>query len=162
MSGSRTVWAAAGGGGGGAQVTLIDEYITPGDLALPNTAGGWQLLAGFLVAVPAAAGNLISLSAGFLMAPNNGSKLDLAVVVAGAAVRYASSGGAVPSVDGVPGWYPDVSYRPVPTPWGITVGAGDLEGGNVTFQVACKSTGVGTLFGSANYPFHWSGLKVGA
>ncbi|MCW6003865.1 hypothetical protein K1W54_04610 [Micromonospora sp. CPCC 205371] len=153
-------WAAAGGGGGSTLVVRRQRY-TGGDMTLNLGSGAWNLVTGPSLAIPAAVGDYVELSLSVMVQSGN-SYLDPAVVVAGAAVRYASSDTNTPAVEGWPPLYTSPStFRSVGGLWGFEVGAGDLSGGNVTFRMATKGT-TGTLYGSASYPFYWLARNFGA
>jgi hypothetical protein len=153
-------WAAAGGGGGSTLV-VRKAFVTSGDVSLNLGSGAWNLISGFSLAIPAAAGDYVELAVSLMSASGN-AFLDLAVVVSAAAVRYASTDTGTPAVEGLPALYKDPNtYRTAFSPWAFEVASGDISGGNVTFGVAMKGT-TGTLFASTNYPFIWYAKNYGA
>ena len=134
-------------------------YITSGDVST-NTASAWALLTGTAVAIAAAAGDYVELNLAFMRNPGN-AFLDIAIKVSGAAVRYWSNGTATPATEGAPWLYIDpAGFRTAPGPWGLQVASGDLEGGNVTFQIAAKGT-TGTVYASTAYPLYWNLKNLG-
>lgn len=152
-----TKWAAAGGG---SSLVVRGAFVTTGDTNLSVGAGSWTLLPGFSLAIPAAVGDWVELSIGCMI--QAASFLDVAVVVGGVAVRYASNNTSTPAVEGAPWLYPQPnSFRTTSPPFGFTVGSGDLDGGNVVFGLAANGT-AGTLYSSANYPFRWIAKNFGA
>lgn len=158
-------WADAAGGGGGAAITRTGGRITSGDIALPNTSGVWQILPGAsFVSPPAAAGDYLELEVGGIRKNYSSSFVDIAVIVSGAAVWYASSGTSTPAVEGLPDFYgaADVPLRSAPI--GLDVLSGHLSGGVVTFGLACLGDGGGSavVYASTSYPLRWRILNYGA
>jgi hypothetical protein len=145
-------------------IVVRQAWIVSGDTSpLPNTAGAWQILAGYELTIPAAVGDYVELSASGLRLDTTGNSwLDLAVRVGSSVARYLSSGGVSPSFEGDPGWTRGTGYAPRSGPRGFTVVSGDRDGGNVRFCFAVKSNGTGTLLSSANYPLYWRAINYGA
>lgn len=149
----------APGGGGGTTVVSRRGYVTSGDLAVQNTSDAWALItSGFTLSVPAAAGDEIVFDASFLKQHVSNMFWDFGVIVAGAIVRFGSSGTSSPGFEGDPGQYPDSStFRQ----WGslgmaFLAEAGDISGGNVNIAVVVRSVSTGgKLYASANYPFRY-------
>ncbi|MDM4721168.1 hypothetical protein QTQ03_16750 [Micromonospora sp. WMMA1363] len=85
-----------------------------------------------------------------------------AQVVSSSLVRFASTGGATPAVEGDPSLYPSPNtYRTSGTHFGFTVAAGDLDGGNVVFCFATKtSSAAGTLFANSSFPLRWRAMVI--
>lgn len=147
----------------GAAHRMRQAYITAGSTVLPNTAGVWAIVAGYELQIPAVAGDYVELSTTFLNTPNNSTFLDFAVVVGAAIVRYMATGTAAPGFEGNPGLYPNLTFRTFKSPVGFVVTPGDLDGANVRWVLVSKSTsGVGTVFSDANYPFYWRSINIGA
>jgi hypothetical protein len=152
-------WAA--GGGGGSTLVVRRERYTGGDMTLNLGSGAWNLITGPALVIPAAVGDYIELTLSVMVQSGN-AYLDPAVVVSGAAVRYASSDTSTPAVEGWPPLYTSPSsFRTAAGPWGFEAVSGDISGGNITFRMAMKGT-TGTLYGSTNYPFYWLAKNYGA
>lgn len=140
-------------GGGGTTLVVRRARLTAGDITAPNTAGGWQLLTGTTISVPAAVGDYVELGAGVMTQPGASLFLDLVVAVSGAIARAASTGTTTPGAEGLPGLYPSPStFRTSLAPFGFVAEAADLAAGAVTFQLAVKAAGTGTIYRSATYP----------
>lgn len=152
------IGAQAAGGGGGAARRIATGYVTSGDLTPQNTGSAWQLLTGgpsFTIA--ATAGDVVTFDFNALIDPASSTFFDIAVVVSGAAVMYASSGGATPAIEGDPGLYPDlVNFQPRPGTFAFVVQSGHLSGGNVTLRFAVNSAGSGKLYAGAAFPLRWT------
>lgn len=147
-----------------ARLIVRQAYITSGNATLPNTAGAWQILSGFQLAIPAAVGDYVELGAHGMRNNTETGFLDVAVVSGATIVRYLATGSASPAVEGDPGWYPTGPAAPFPNqaaPRGFTVTSGDLNGGNVTFAVVVKAAGAGTLYASTDFPFYWQAKNHG-
>lgn len=146
----------------GSTLVVRKSRITSGDILLNLGAGAWNQLVTLTLAIPAAIGDYVQLEAPLFMTQSGNSFLDLAVVVAGVAARYASTDTNTPAVEGLPSLYKDPNaFRTSIGPWGFVVTAGDLDGGNVNFSVWMKGT-TGTLYASASYPFQWQCKNFGA
>jgi hypothetical protein len=152
------------GGGGGAPVVVASGYVTTGNVAVQNTGGAAALLTGGpTFSSAAAAGDRIRFDWSALLQPGGGTFWDVAVIVAGAAVRYAGTGSGTASVEGDPGAYPDNTYRPRPGPFSFTAEAGDISGGNVTFAIVVRSTNTGAqLYASTSFPLRYTITNYGA
>jgi hypothetical protein len=154
-------WATATAGSGGSSgttVTTVEQYLTPGDVTLPNTSGAWQIVKSggtvpLQAQIAAAAGDKVSISASF-MRSSSGQFLDLALLdSSGVPNLYASSGTTTPATEGLPSYYPQASSFPgVGGEWEFTVAAGHISGGLVTLALVTKGTGTGTVYASTNYP----------
>lgn len=152
-------WAA--GGGGGSTLVVRRQRYTAGDITLNLGNGAFNLITGPSLAIPAAEGDYVELSLSVMVQSGN-AYLDPVVVVSGAAVRYASTDTNASAGEGWPPLYTSPStFRTAGGLWGFEVGAGDLSGGNVTFQMAMRGT-TGTLYGSSTYPFYWIAKNYGA
>lgn len=152
-----------GGGGGGAPVTVVNGYVSTGNVVPQNTSGAVQLLTGGpTFAIAAAVGDRVRCDVAYLTERNINTFYDLAVIVAAAGVRYATTGTGTPPIEGDPGMYPDQpSFQGRPGPFCFTVEAGDLAGGNVTIGFAVKSTGGGQLFASTAFPLRYTLTNYG-
>lgn len=148
---------------GSPNIRMRQAYIKTGNVTLPNTVGAWAALSGFELAIPAAVGDYVEIGTEFFFNPPGGSGfLDVGVIVGSTIVRYMSSGTGTPAIEGMPGWYPTVSFRTVFSPMGFVVTAPDLDAGNVRWVMASLSDGTGTLFASNNGPFYWRTFNWGA
>lgn len=152
-------WAA--GGGGGSTLVVRRQRYTAGDITLNLGNGAFNLITGPSLAIPAAEGDYVELSLSIMVQSGN-AYLDPVVAVGGAAVRYASTDTNASAGEGWPPLYTSPStFRTAAGLWGFEVGAGDIDGGNVTFRMAMRGT-TGTLYGSATYPFYWIVKNYGA
>lgn len=143
---------------------IRQAWITSGDVnTLPNTAGNWQALAGFVLAIPAAVGDYVELSVNGMRKDATGNAwLDQGVLDGSTVVRFLSTGGAVPGLEGDPGWYvPTAGIIGRSSPRGFVVTSDDLDSGEVRFCMAVKSNGTGILYASTNYPFFWRAVNYG-
>lgn len=148
-----TAVAGAGGGGGGSLVAVRRARNTAGDVAAPNTASAWQLVASTGVSLPATAGDYVELNVSMMVNSGSSVFLDWVVVVGGSIVRAASSDTATPLSEGWPAFYPTPNtFRTVAGPMAFTTVPGDLDGSSVVFQLAVKAAGTGTIYRSATYP----------
>lgn len=156
----------AGGGGGGSTVVVKHGYVNTGDVTIQNTGGAWAMLTGGpTFQIDAVAGDEIQFDVAALKAPAADLFWDYAVVVSGAAVRYASTGGATPAIEGDPSMYPDQgSFRSNQSMgMNFTAASGDISGGKVTIGFALKSANTtGKLFAGTNYPLRWRLINYGA
>jgi hypothetical protein len=142
-------------------ILVRKNRITSGDVLLNLGAGAWNQLVTLTLSVPAAVGDYVELEAPLFMTQSGNAFLDLAVVVAGVAVRYASTDTNTPAIEGLPALYKDPNqFRTSMGPWGFVVTVGDLAAGSVNFSVWAKGT-TGTLFASVQYPFIWSCKNFG-
>lgn len=145
-----------------ARAKVRHEYITSGNVTLPNSAGSWARPGGtnglpsdFELAIPAEIGDWVECSYNGMKSDTASAFLDVGIVVGTTIVRYLGSGTSSPLVEGDPGWYPVTGFRPHAGIRGFVVEAGDLDSGNVRFAVVNKTAGSGTLYASASYPFYW-------
>jgi hypothetical protein len=132
-----------------------------GDATLPNTAGVWVALAGFELDMPASVGQWVEIGVHAMRSNTSTAFLDIAVIKGASLVRFLSSGGATPGVEGDPGFYFSNNFTGQSAPRGFVVTSNDLDTGSVRFVVAVKATGSGTLYSSTNYPFYWSAKNLG-
>jgi hypothetical protein len=152
-------WGAASGGGGGATAPVFARaYVTAGDIT-PGAAASFTPIAGLSIAVPAVAGENVEVALSCLLNQTGSDFFDLVVLVAGAIVRYGSTGTSSPTAagEGDPSMYPVNSGTIIRTTsiYSLAVASGDLSGGNVTFGLAFKGSGSGKVFASTNYPLRW-------
>lgn len=147
------------GGAGTPQVfpQIRHARIVTGDVVLPNTAGAWQTLTGFTHSCPADVGDYAELLIAGMISPVSTSFFDVAVMVAGAPVRCASSDTAAPATEGWTALYKDpATFRTAGPVFAFTVGAGDLEGGAVNVALRVKAAGAGTVYASQDtYEWAW-------
>lgn len=132
--------------------------ITTGNIPLPNTAGGWQPLAGVELACPAALGHYLEVEVEGMRNSSESGFLDLAVIVGSSLVHFLGSDSASPLPEGDPAWYPgtaDIHYATKSGGRDLVVTADHLDAGQVRVVVACKGTGGGVLYASTDYPFFW-------
>lgn len=144
----------AASGAGAPAGTVTPRYITTGNITPPSNPT-WAPVSGFSIACPAAVDDVLRLDVQALLSPNSASLFDLAVLVAGAPAYYASSGAGTPGTEGLPGWYPQTSFKTVFSGWVFGVQAGHLEDGQLTVALMHKGTASGTVFASAGYPWYW-------
>jgi hypothetical protein len=152
-----------GGGPGGTPVAVVVGHVSTGNVVPQNTGGAVQVLTGGpTMTIAAAVGDRVRCDVTYLTERNINSFWDLAVLVSGSAVRYATTGTGTAPIEGDPGMYPDQpSYQGRPGPFSFTVEAGDLDGGNVTIGFAVKSTGGGQLFASTAFPLRYTLTNYG-
>jgi hypothetical protein len=137
-------------------------WITTGDTVMPNTAAAWQALAGYELDVPAVTGDHVELGFSAMRNVNSNTFLDIGVLVGTTIVRFLATGTNTPALEGDPAFYQTSSgFVGHANPRSFTTVAGDIDGVNVRFVVVVKSTGAGTLYSSANYPFYWRGVNYG-
>lgn len=145
-------------------VAVRRGYVTGGNTTIPDTGGVWEAIPGFELALPAAVGDYVDLSATFLYQPNAGF-LDAAVIVGSTLVRFASSDAGTPAVEGDPGLYPlPATYRTTGGGgWGFQVTPDEQDGAVVRFVLAGMRSGGtgGTVFSSAAFPFRWHAINHG-
>jgi hypothetical protein len=94
----------------------------------------------------------------------SGLFFDTVVLVGGSPVRFASTGTGSAAIEGDPGLYPDINFRPQ---FGlgmvVTCASGDLSSGSITFGIAViNPSGGGKLYASSDYPFRWRIVNYGA
>jgi hypothetical protein len=150
-------WATPSGVGGGGSARYVRHgYVTSGNITPQNTGGAWALLSGGpTFTVPASVGSEIEFDFTALMQTNSSTFYDPVVIVGGAAVRYASTGGASAAVEGDPGLYHDTTFPRKAGPFNFTAESGDISGGNVTVGIAVKSGGAGVLYAGTAFPLRW-------
>lgn len=153
-----------GGGGGGTSVAVVSGRVSSGNVSTFNTGGVTAVLTGGpTFSIAAAVGDRVRLDWAALIQKASSTYWDVAVLVGGAAVRYATTGTSTPPVEGDPGMYPDTStYQGRPGPFNFTVEAGDLSGGNVTFGFVIKSDNTaGLLFANTAFPLRYTITNYG-
>lgn len=144
-------------------LVIRKSRLATGDIAVPNSGGAFALFANTTIAIPAVVGDYVELEFDFMHNLTGNNFLDWVVVVAGASVRAASSDVAAPGTEGLPSLYPGAaSFSTLGGPFGFVAVSGDISGGNVTFQLIGKTTGVGTIFRSATYPMTLLAKNYGA
>ncbi len=156
------------GGGGGSAPVFVREYRTSGDIS-PGNDAAFTIVAGLSLSLPAVEGDNVELQIGCLINP--GTNLDFwdpCVIVSGAAVRYASTNTGTPSSEGDCTLYPAPSnFRSMSgVTFSFTVGAGDLDGGNVVFGIAHVGPGsTGTpaakIYANTTQTFRWRAVNYG-
>lgn len=150
---------SAGGGGGGTAVAR--GYYSGGNPTMPNSAS-FEALPGTEAAIAAVVGDNVEWTPSFMWSPTTSQFLELAVMVGGSPVRFASTGTGTGGVEGDPALYPDPgTYRSAAPVFSLTVEAGDLDGGSVNFAIVSKGNGTGTFFSSASFPFRWTAKNYG-
>lgn len=154
--------SVAGGLPGGVAVTR--GIVTTGDITLANTAGAWAAVAGLSFLIPAAVGDQLEFQGAFMFAPTSTSFVEFAVRTAGALVRYSSTRGPLPSVEGDPTMYntPGTYRGQGSGSFDFQVEAGDLTAGNVNIVLASNSQASGVVYASANFPFRWFAKNYGS
>jgi hypothetical protein len=154
-----TTAVSAVGGGGGSSPTFARAMVTSGDITATADAS-WTPVSGLTLALPAVAGDSVTLSLSCLLDVGSAASefYDLGVLVGGSIVRAASTGTSTPAAEGDPSLYPstNVRFRGTTAVWDFDVASGDLSGGNVTFALLHKGAGTGKVFASAAYPLRWS------
>lgn len=145
-----------------ARLKVRQAYITDGPSVLPDTSSAWQPLAGFTLAVPAVAGDYLSVDVVAMRNYHSGTYLDTALVVSGVPVRYLSTGAATPAVQGDPTWYAETGIGVRGGSRGVLVTSGDLQSGNAIFAVMLNNNAeAGILYASEAYPFYWRVINYG-
>lgn len=156
--GSGTLTIAASGGGGGAAPTFSRGHVVSGNVAIGADAS-WTPVTGLTIAIAAAEGDNVSLELACLISHTDSSFYELAVLVGGSPVRYASTGTSSPAGgnEGDPSMYPLAggALHPLSTWMDFEVEAGDLSGGNVTFALMHLGSGGGQVYASSAFPFRW-------
>jgi hypothetical protein len=147
----------------GSTVTIASGYVTSGNITPQNTSGAVQLLTGgptFTIA--AAEGDRIRFEWGALIDVSDNTFYDSCVVVSAAAVRYATTGSSSAPAEGEPGLYPQIAtYNGSVAPFTFTAASGDISGGNITFAIAVKADGLGTLFANSSFPLRYTITNYG-
>lgn len=156
-AGTLTI-AASGGGGGGTAPTFARGVIDNGDVT-PGVTAAWTPMVGMAFPIAAVSGDNVEININGLINQTATAFFDLAVIVGGSIVRYASTGTSSPTAasEGDPSIYPinGASLRPLDGFMSLAVAPGDLSGGNVTFALAYKGDAAGKVFASTNYPLRW-------
>jgi hypothetical protein len=143
-------------------------YVTTGTTGgdtPPDTAAAWAAYAPIPgLAVPAVAGDLITLNLSVLFATSTSTFWDIAVKNgAGTLVWFGSNGTTAPPAEGDPALSnPSTSISPRGyTAW-LDVAAAHVVAGSVTFVMAVKSNATGKIYYSTAYPFRWIATNYGA
>lgn len=143
-------------------IKVVHEYITTGDVTMPNTSGSWAILSGFQIEIDAAIGDWVELAANGMRSSSGTAFIDFGVNVSGSVVRYLSTGTSSPASEGDPAWYGQPSsFSTISGSRGFVVESGHLEAGQVKFVVATRSAGTSTLYASTAYPFYWQVKNLG-
>lgn len=150
--------AAGGGGGGGTPPTFSRAHVTSGNVAISADAS-WTPVTGLTIAIAAAEGDNLHLAVAGLISHTDSSFYELAVLVGGSPVRYASTGTSSPAGggEGDPSMYPLAggALHPFSTFMDFEVASEDLFGGNVTFALMHLGSGGGQVYASTTFPFRW-------
>lgn len=150
--------AVAAGGGGGTAATFARGYVTSGDVT-PGLTAAWTPVSGLAFSLAAVAGDEVEFTMNGLLSQTATAFFDLAVLVSGSIVRYASTGTASPTAagEGDGAIYPlnASTLRPLSAYFSLAVASGDLTGGTVTFALIYKGDALGKVYASANYPLRW-------
>lgn len=152
------------GGGGGITPAFADGYITTGDVTLANVGATWTILTGLnAFQINAVAGDRVEFQPSFMWGPNGSDFLDLAIITGSTIQRFASTGTSSNTTanEGDPSIYPTDPAHTVTFPghgvlFAATLGAGEVNGGKVTFAVVGRGGGGSKVFASANYPFRYT------
>lgn len=154
----------SGGGGGGATIVAATSRRTSGSLTGTSSAGAWEILPNFTVAVAAVAGDQVECKINALLDHNSSRSdfYDIAIVAGGSIVRAASTGTATPATQGDPGAYPDVQFMTYAGSFLVTAASGDLAGGNITFALIHKGPGNGKVFADTDYPLRGRVINFGS
>jgi hypothetical protein len=146
-------------GGGGTAATITRARVVSGDVTVSADAA-WTPVAGLSLAVPAVVGDNVTLDVACLISHTDSSFYELAVLVGGSPVRYASTGTSSPAGagEGDPSMYPlaGSTLHPLSTFMDLQVEGGDLSGGTVTFALMHKGSGGGKVYASTQFPFRWT------
>jgi hypothetical protein len=160
-----TAVAASGGGGGGSSLAVKNVIDSTTGYIVPQAAAAWaSVTGGPTISMAAAVNDYVSLEVlGMLLKTTSSTFLELAIMVGGVPVRYASTGTATPSVEGDPAFYSDFNFRTPGLGFALKVASGDLSGGTITFGWAVKGVGTGTtIYAGADYPLRWRIMNYGA
>lgn len=145
------------------QPVVRSANVTTGNVTLPNTSGLWAAI-GLELQIPASVGDYVEIIPSFMWQPSGTNYLEMANIVGTTVQRYSSTGTNTSSGGGQgdPAMYAAPStYRTAGPVFGFTVTAGDLDSGNVRFNILTKGTGGDTLYASTNYPFRWRAINYG-
>lgn len=150
--------SAGGGGGGGTAATFARGYVTSGNIT-PGLTAAWTPITGLAFSLAAVAGDDVEFTMNGLLDQKATSFFDLAVLVSGSIVRYASTGTGSPSPagEGDGATYPlnGSALRPLNAYFSLSVVSGDLTGGTVTFALIYKGDALGKVFASTDFPLRW-------
>jgi hypothetical protein len=145
-------------GGGGTAATFARGVVSSGDVT-PGVTAAWAPVAGMAFSLAAVAGDNVQVDFSGLLNQTATSFFDIAVLVGGSIVRYASTGTSSPTAagEGDPSIYPinGAALRPLHGRMSLAVVSGDLSGGTVTFALVYKGDAAGKVFASTNYPLRW-------
>jgi hypothetical protein len=143
-------------------IVVTRGAITSGDVVPTNVGATWTS-SGLTCTVAAAVGDYVEFQPSCLIDPAGTTSFDIALLVSGSAVRYASTGTDTPAVDGDPGLYGDATFlgngggR-----FDLVVMSGDLDAGNLVFALMYAGAGTtGKMYASASYPFRWRAVNYG-
>ncbi|MFB9438040.1 hypothetical protein [Streptomyces showdoensis] len=101
--------------------------------------------------IPAAAGDRIRID--LAMMYNGGHFMDVAMLTsAGAIGTYHGSDTSSPLAEGAPWLYPSTAFSKIPS-FLMTVGAGNLNAGLVTFALVHQGTSTGRVYANTTYPW---------
>jgi hypothetical protein len=155
--------------GGG--MKKVRQYITSGDVTLPDTSATWEQLlqndgtTPFELSIAAIVGDDVEIAVhGMRGSQSNSAYVDIGVMVGVNIVRFLAGGGATPGSEGDPGWYPQATFITQSAARGFTVTSGDLDGGHIRFAVVVHATGTGILYATpavSGYPFYWCATNNG-
>lgn len=148
--------------GGGTAATFARARITAGSFDAPAEAT-LTPVPGLTLSLAAAAGDNVELAVNCLLDVTGGGGeatdfYDLVILVDDAIAATSSSGDATGAVEGDPALYPSAStrFRGTSATWSLTLDAGHIDAGVVTFALAHKGDGDSTVLASATFPFRWS------
>jgi hypothetical protein len=131
--------------------TIRQTYVTAGAVTF-NSDAGFTRYPAVELDIPAQVGDWVEFTMTGMWQPVGSDYLDLAVVVGTSMVRFSSTGGASPALQGDPALYSASSFVKMNGSFGFTVTSGDLDGGNVRFTVAHLGPANGVLYANTNYP----------
>lgn len=162
----RTFYPGGSGGlDGNTALGMVDARVTAGNINLPNTSGVWTAVADIAeLVLPAAVGDRVAVDFTCMRNASTNAYLEVAVQVDGALVRFMSSGGDTPAVEGDVGFHPQAAEFPRATcERRFVVTADDLEDdGAVHFAVAVKSSATGGVLNAGTaFPFYWTATNYG-
>lgn len=147
--------------GGGGTIYVRENRVESGSITLNLGSGAFNLITGPILTIPAAVDDYIELGGISCMIQSGNAYLDVAVVVSGAGVRYASSNTGTPKNEGWPPLYTSPNtYRTSMGVWGFKATSGDISGGNVVMRLAMRGT-TGLLYAEPTYPFVWTVRNFG-
>jgi len=135
------------------------ELRTAGDLTVSSTSAGAAIPTLPNLIVAAATGDFLIIGLDCVMSADSESvRLDVASIVAAAAVNYVSNGTGTPATTGIPGWSRSVTtLEHISGVIGYAVQAGDISGGNVELSLrAWLASGTSRVVqASSGAPLHF-------